>query len=51
MAWINRQIPKCDEIFFDHIGYFVENLETAGLQMELLGFQVSDINIQYNENE
>ena len=51
MAWIDRQIPKGDEIFYDHIGYFVPNLETAGAQLEKLGFQVSAINIQYNENE
>ena len=51
MAWIDRQVPEGDEIFYDHIGYFVPNLETAGAQLEKLGFQVSDINIQYNENE
>ena len=51
MAWIDRQIPEGDEIFYDHIGYFVPNLETAGAQLEKLGFQVSAINIQYNENE
>ncbi len=51
MAWIDRQVPEGDEIFYDHIGYFVPNLETAGAQLEKLGFQVSGINIQYNENE
>ena len=51
MAWIDRQVPEGDEIFYDHIGYFVPNLETAGAQLEKLGFQVSAINIQYNENE
>ena len=51
MAWIDRQVPEGDEIFYDYIGYFVTNLETAGAQLEKLGFQVSAINIQYNENE
>ncbi|MEL0020556.1 MAG: VOC family protein [Rickettsiales bacterium] len=50
MAWIDRQSPEGDEIFYDHIGYFVPDLEEAGAQMEKLGFQVSGINIQYNEN-
>ncbi len=50
MAWVDRQSPEGDEIFYDHIGYFVPNLEIAGMQLEKLGFQVSDINIQYNEN-
>ena len=51
MAWIDRQVPEGDEIFYDHIGYFVPNLESAGAQLEKLGFQMSAINIQYNENE
>lgn len=50
MAWLDRQTPEGDEIFYDHIGYFVPDLNDAGAQMEKLGFQVSDINIQYNEN-
>lgn len=50
MAWIDRQTPNGDEIFYDHIGYFVPDLEVAGAQLEKLGFQVSGINIQYNEN-
>ena len=50
MAWVYRQSPEGDEIFYDHIGYFVPDLEIAGTQLEKLGFQVSDINIQYNEN-
>lgn len=50
MAWIDRQIPQGDEIFYDHIGYFVPDLETAGAALEKLGFQVSGINTQYNEN-
>lgn len=50
MAWIDRQIPQGDEIFYDHIGYFVPDLELAGAQLERLGFQVSGVNTQYNEN-
>ena len=50
MAWSDRQTPEGDEIFYDHIGYFVPDLDAAGGQLEKLGFQVSGINIQYNEN-
>ena len=50
MAWIDRQMPQGDEIFYDHVGYFVPDLELAGAQLEKLGFQVSGINTQYNEN-
>ncbi|MDD9913493.1 MAG: VOC family protein [Rhodospirillaceae bacterium] len=50
MAWIDRQTPQGDEIFYDHIGYFVPDLDAAGAQLEKLGFQVSGINTQYNEN-
>lgn len=51
MGWVDRQVPEGDEIFYDHIGYFVPDLKTAGAQLEKLGFQVSGINIQYNDNE
>ena len=50
MAWIDRQSPEGDETFYDHIGYFVHDLDDAGAQMEKLGFQVSATNIQYNED-
>ena len=51
MAWIERQSPEGSEIFYDHIGYFVAELDAAGTQLERLGFQVSATNIQYNEDE
>ena len=50
MAWIDRQSPEDDQIFYDHIGYFVPDLEVAGVQLEKLGFQVSGINTQYNKS-
>ncbi|MBO88985.1 MAG: hypothetical protein CMP14_05645 [Rickettsiales bacterium] len=50
MAWVDRQSPKGTEIFYDHIGYFVHDLNEAGRQLEKLGFQVSATNIQYNED-
>jgi hypothetical protein len=50
MAWIDRQSPEGDEIFYDHIGYFVHDLDDAGARLEKLGFQVSATNIQYNED-
>ena len=50
MAWIDRQSPEGDEIFYDHIGYFVHDLDNVGVRMEKLGFQVSATNIQYNED-
>jgi len=50
-AWIDRQLPQDGEIFLDHVGYFVADLEAAGRQLERLGFRVSPINVQYNANE
>jgi len=50
MAWVDRQSPQGDEIFYDHIGYFVHDLDEAGRRLEELGFQVSGTNIQYNED-
>lgn len=50
-AWTDRQLPQGDEIFLDHVGYFVADLEAAGRQLQRLGFQVSPRNVQYNANE
>jgi Glyoxalase-like domain len=46
--WISRQLPERDEVFIDHVGYFVADLEAAGAQLERLGFRVSLINVQTN---
>lgn len=48
MSWIERQLPKADEIFIDHVGYFVRDLEAAGAQLVRLGFRVSATNVQTN---
>ncbi len=50
-AWIDRQLPQGDEIFLDHVGYFVADLEAAAHQLRRLGFQVSPLNVQHNANE
>jgi Glyoxalase-like domain len=50
-AGTDRQLPQGDEIFLDHVGYFVADLEAAGRQLERLGFQVSPLNVQCNANE
>jgi hypothetical protein len=50
-AWIDRQLPQGDEIFLDHVGYFVADLEAAAHRLRRLGFQVSPLNVQHNANE
>jgi hypothetical protein len=50
-AWIDRQLPQGDEIFLDHVGFFVTDLEVAARQLERLGFQVSPLNVQHNADE
>lgn len=47
-SWADRQLPAGNEIFLDHVGYFVANLNAAGRQLERLGFAVSPINLQQN---
>ena len=37
-----------NEVFVDHVGYFVADLEAAGAQLERLGFRVSLANVQTN---
>jgi hypothetical protein len=46
--WADRQLPERDEIFVDHVGYFVADLDAAGAQLERLGFRVSLANVQTN---
>jgi hypothetical protein len=50
-GWIDRQLPEGDELFLDHAGYFVADLEAGAHQLRRLGFQVSPLNVQYNANE
>lgn len=46
--WADRQLPHGDEVFLDHVGYFVADLDAAGAQLERLGFRVSLTNVQTN---
>lgn len=47
-TWIDRQLPEGDEVFLDHVGFFVRDLDDAGRRVERLGFQVSQVNVQTN---
>ena len=47
-SWTDQQLPVNDEVFLDHVGLFVRDLEAAGQQLERLGFSVSPINLQQN---
>lgn len=46
--WADRQLPQGDDVFLDHVGYFVADLDAAGAQLERLGFRVSLTNVQTN---
>jgi hypothetical protein len=46
--WADRQLPRGREVFLDHVGYFVPDLEAAGSRLERLGFRVSLANVQTN---
>jgi hypothetical protein len=46
--WADRQLPQRNEVFLDHVGYFVADLAAAGTQFERLGFRVSLTNVQTN---
>ena len=48
--WADRQLPRGDEVFLDHVGYFTHDLIKAGAALERLGFQVSQINVQTNDD-
>ncbi|MBI3547300.1 MAG: VOC family protein [Gammaproteobacteria bacterium] len=46
--FVDRQVPVKDEIFLDHVAYFVADLDMAGVQFQRLGFACSDVNLQTN---
>jgi hypothetical protein len=48
VSWAERQLPERGEIFLDHVGYFVAELDAAGAQLRRLGFRVSQTNVQTN---
>jgi hypothetical protein len=48
LSWVDRQLPQAGEVFLDHVGYFVHDLQAAGVQLERLGFRVSLTNVQTN---
>jgi len=51
MQWTERQLPEGDEVFLDHVGWFVADLDGAKAHLERLGFQVSVENIHMNMGE
>ena len=51
MSWIERQLPKGDEIFLDHVGFFVEDIEAIGEVLKRVGFTPTPVNIHYNSDE
>ena len=50
-GWTDRQMPAGDEVFLDHVGFFVQDLDDAGRRLARLGFQVSAVNVQTNDIE
>lgn len=48
MAWIERQSPDGDEIFLDHVGWFVADLDAAAARLAELGFAVTEENVHMN---
>ena len=47
MGWVDRQLPESDEIFLDHVGFFVHDIESIATAFERLGFAITPVNIHY----
>ncbi|HEX4409382.1 MAG TPA: VOC family protein [Xanthobacteraceae bacterium] len=45
---IDRQLPKGDEIFLDHVGHFVHDAEAASRALVRCGFSPTPISVQVN---
>ncbi len=48
MVGITRQLPEADEVFLDHVGWFVADLDRATLALERLGFAVAGETVHMN---
>jgi hypothetical protein len=49
-SFVNRQTPNSGEIFLDHIGWYVPDLEREGAAFERLGFILTPITPHSHEN-
>jgi hypothetical protein len=49
-SFINRQTPNAGELFLDHIGWYVPDLEAAGTAFERLGFVLTPFTPHTHEN-
>src|SRR5690606_28582914 len=47
-AAAERQLPEGDEVFLDHVGFFVPDMDEAAATFERLGFRVQPQNTHYN---
>ena len=47
-AQAGRQLPLGEEIFLDHVGFFVRDVEAAGRALRRLGFAPAPLSIQVN---
>ncbi|EKE78759.1 VOC family protein [Oceanibaculum indicum] len=48
MAYADRQLPRSDELFLDHIAHFVPDMEAAGAALEGLGYRLTPFTHQQN---
>ena len=46
--WTDKQVPKRDQIFLDHVGSFVGDLDRAATTLRRLGFEPSAVSRQRN---
>jgi hypothetical protein len=45
---VDRQLPRCDEIFLDHVGHFVRDQEAASRALARAGFAPTPVSVQAN---
>ena len=43
--FMNRQVPKQGEIFLDHVGWFVNDIDAASITFEHLGFPLTPYSV------
>lgn len=50
IPWTERQVPRPGEVFLDHVGWMVPDMQSAAATFEALGFPLTPLSIHQDRN-
>jgi len=48
MPWRHGQLPRDQQVFLDHVGFFVPDIEAVGRRLERIGFNPQPVSVHYD---